>query len=272
MNVAVDIGNTLLKCGIFLAPDKSEVNIVQIPPVGEKPDDFFVRCLLSWEPFFDVEGMLTADVYPKPLTWRIAPTGRWSWKEFKEAILPYRPKDRFKVITRKEIPLKINVDTPEKVGLDRLLAAFAAVEYYGDAPMLIVDAGSAITVDVVKNRTFCGGAILPGLAAQSETYSKISKKLPLVLVPFDMEKRVIVPPYPAKNTKEAIQSGYYWGTIGAIRQFYTMSFSHKERALLVLTGGDERYLFSGLSQVIPSRRIKRHDFLVLEGINQCYSE
>ena len=265
MNIVVDIGNTRLKCGIFLPDGDNEVNIV---PLQFWRDGIFLQPLLHWEMLSDAE-MLTADVYPDPFTWRIASTGSFPWEKLQAKILNVRPKDKFEIIVREQIPLKVNVDFPDKVGIDRLLAAWAAVHRYGDSPMLIVDAGSAVTVDVVQNRTFCGGAILPGLHALSEVYPKLSAKLPLVPIPDP--KSVTRPSYPGTNTQDAILNGLYWGTIGAIRQFYDMAFPKKGEAKLILTGGDADSLLPGLSQVISSRRIKHHDVLVLEGINLCSS-
>ena len=249
MNIAVDIGNTCIKCDILLPSGKSEIHALCIP----------LR-----EGIF---GELTAGL-SAPITWRIAQTGSFPWQELKADILNIRSQDKFKIVTRQYIPLKIDVDAPQKVGIDRLLAAFAATERYGDLPMLVVDAGSAITVDVVQDRTFCGGAILPGLFAQSEIYPKISAKLPL-LTTTDLFSETR-PVYPGRNTKEAIRNGIYWGTIGAIRQFYDMFFPKEKDALLILTGGDAEYLLPGLSHSISTQQIKHHHALVLEGINRCF--
>jgi len=248
MNIAVDIGNTRVKCGVFFSGKVGETRFLRIPPKGKEFSELTTGC-------------------PGPITWQIAQTGSFSWQELKAEILKIRPRDKFKIVTRRQIPLEIDVDFPQKVGIDRLLAAFAATEKYGDSPMLVVDAGSAITIDVVRDRTFCGGAILPGLVALSETYPKISEKLPLVRMPCEAP-----PIYPGRNTKDAVHSGLYWGTIGAIRQFYEKVCTDKKNVLLILTGGDAPCLLRGLSQVIPARRTKHHEFLVLEGINRCFSE
>jgi type III pantothenate kinase len=263
MNTVVDIGNTRLKCGIFHPNGDNEVNIV---PLQCWQKGIFLHPVLHWDLLSEAE-LLTADIYPDPFTWRIALTGSFPWEKMRTEILKVRPKDKFEIIVREQIPLKLAVDSPDKVGIDRLLAACAAVHKYGDSPMLIVDAGSAITVDVVQNRTFCGGAILPGLHALSKTYPQLSEKLPLVPIP--VPKFTACPNYPGGNTQEAILNGLYWSTVGAIRQFYDMTFPKKGAGKLILTGGDADSLLPGLSQVVSSRRIKHHDMLVLEGINLC---
>jgi len=258
MNIAVDIGNTRLKRGIFSPGENCEVANLPVPiEIDAEP---FLRRLLWWE---SAGKMLTTDIHPEPIIWQVAPIGSFSWNMLKVAVLDARPHDQFNIITRQHIPLAVDVDFPEKVGIDRLLAAFAATEKYGDSPMLVVDAGSAVTVDVVRDRTFCGGAILPGLAALSATYPKISTNLPLVPIPDSPSKTS--PIYPGKNTNDAIYSGLYWGTIGAIRQFYGML--RESNPLLILTGGDAEYLLPGLAKEIAAPQLNSH--LVLEGIHGC---
>jgi len=248
MNIAVDIGNTRLKCGIFLPNGEIKVHFLPIPPQGAQ------------------FGKLTA-VCPPSVTWWVAPTGTFPWQELKAEILKIRPTDQFEILTHQRIPLTMDVEFPDKVGIDRLLAAFAATKKYGNAPMLVVDAGSAITLDLVLNGTFCGGAILPGLVTLSETYPQISEKLPIV-DPFS----TIRPIYPGKNTKNAILNGIYWGTIGAIRQFYETCYCQKPDTRLILTGGDAEHLLSGLPHVLPVQQITHCNTLVLEGIKRCFEE
>ena len=278
MNIAVDIGNTRLKCGIFLPNGTIKVYLLPNPTKKDRPYRCSLRRrFLRWDMLPHYAEVL-AENYPEPITWKVARTGSFPWQDLREKMLDIvkkRPRDTIQFLTRNRIPLKINADSPGKIGIDRLLAAFAAVTKYGDAPMLIVDAGSAITVDVVQYRTFCGGAILPGLVAQSEMYPKISEKLPLV--PISDSFLTNSPVYPGKNTKAAIRNGLYWGTIGAIRQFYEM-FSQTDNTRLILTGGDAKYLFFGLISVIPRHTkchntlVLRRETLVLEGINLCGEE
>jgi type III pantothenate kinase len=288
MIVAVDVGNTRIKYGVFVDDiagsdvfGKKGIYFSEVIPKGGRVNKKELYRSLWW-------SFLTSKNHPEPAAWRIAQTGSFHWQEIKTAILKVRPNDQFDTITCKNIPLKLDVDSPEKVGIDRLLAAFAAVKHYGDSPMLIIDAGTAITIDVVQNQTFCGGAILPGLLPLSETYPRISAMLSLVPVsefiacePVDPTPNnhnvasnspclfTKEPIYPGKNTESAIQNGFYWGTIGAIRQFYEMSFPQKKGVRIILTGGDADCLLSGLSRFIPPRRIKHHDTLVLDGIRRC---
>ncbi|MCL2005646.1 MAG: type III pantothenate kinase [Planctomycetaceae bacterium] len=266
MLIAVDIGNTNLKTLAVLPNGDASHRSWNIPPDIGNIDDFISQRLLRIETLTGTVD-LRANAYPKPITWRIIQTGRLDWKVLKTAILQVRPKDKFKQITHKQIPLKMDVDFPAKVGIDRLLAAFAAMYNYGNSPMLVVDAGTAITVDVVQNGTFRGGAILPGLACLSQVYPQISKKLPKVAIPqFSDADKVKLPTYPGKNTEDAILNGLYWGTVGAIGQFYDWVLSQTGELGLILTGGDAEYLLRGLNTVLPSESIEYCETLVVEGI------
>ena len=69
---------------------------------------------------------------------------------------------------------------PDRVGIDRLLSAYAVVRRC-ESPAVIVDAGSAVTVDWVDAAgCFCGGAILPGFNTsprfRPEAISMVPKK------------------------------------------------------------------------------------------------
>jgi len=275
MNIAVDIGNTNLKCGLFIHDECYEIH-------GMSRDSLFdmeklYQNLFVWDMLYDAKvlpaKLLSTEAYPDPIPWYIAQTGNFPSQKLQVAVRRWRPNDRFTTVNRKHIPLKVAVKSPDKVGIDRLLAAYAATEFYGDAPMLIVDAGSAITVDIVQNRTFCGGAILPGLTTLSETYPNISNKLPTVLIPHMPECAKSPPPvFPSKSTEDAIHCGIYWGTIGAIMQFTGMFFRRAEDIRLVLAGGDSQYLMPEITRIIPSSQVKHHRNLVLEGINGCFEK
>jgi len=112
----------------------------------------------------------------------------------------------------RDVPLTLDVDFPERVGIDRLLNGLAAVHHGpSDQPKLIVDAGSAVTIDWVdaKNK-FCGGAILPGFRLMSESLHRYTARLPLV------QPSEHLPPLPAKNTEAAIRAGMLAAILGAI--------------------------------------------------------
>jgi pantothenate kinase type III len=109
---------------------------------------------------------------------------------------------------------------PEDVGRDRLFAARGALERLGRSA-LVVDIGSALTVDLVRAAggssatrragAFCGGAIAPGPALLTSSLHQLTARLPAVDVH---------PPVAAlgRSTKGAISSGVFHGLRGAVRE------------------------------------------------------
>ena len=105
----------------------------------------------------------------------------------------------------------------ETMGIDRVVATMAVENG------VIVDAGSAITVDVVKNGVFCGGFIYAGVKAMQKTYANIS---PALAYSFNFECDLDIMP---KNSQDAISYGY-------LKTLYLEVISHN--LPIILTGGD----------------------------------
>jgi type III pantothenate kinase len=107
----------------------------------------------------------------------------------------------------------------ETMGIDRVFAC----ESIRDG--IILDAGSAITVDIVKNGKFTGGFIYPGIHAMSKTYKNIS---PALDYSFNFELDLDKMP---KNSEDAISYGFLKG-------LYCEVMSHDMP--VILTGGDSK--------------------------------
>lgn len=109
------------------------------------------------------------------------------------------------------------------LGADRAFACYAA--YDG----VVVDAGSAITVDIMQEGFHLGGFILPGISTLMESYPKISPRLE---VGFNMGVSLNSLP---QNTRDAISYGALVGIVGAIKEVSKSKF-------IYLTGGDGKFL------------------------------
>lgn len=78
------------------------------------------------------------------------------------------------------LPLPVRVDRPGEVGPDRLVNAYGAARLHG-APVVVVDCGTATTVDAVDaNGAFVGGAIAPGMLLGMEALAAGTARLPRV--------------------------------------------------------------------------------------------
>ncbi len=153
------------------------------------------------------------------------------------------------------VPVEVDVDAPEKVGLDRLLAAVAANALRpDDRAAIVIDSGTATTVNYNSARgTFCGGAILPGLEMSAKALHHYTALLPLLPV---HELGGDEPVAPGRNTREAIRNGLLWGQVGAIRELVRQ---------LCLRRGHDLPTFDESAEPVGSTSSSRAPWLVLTG-------
>ena len=158
-------------------------------------------------------------------------------------------------------PIKIHVDSPRTVGVDRLFNAIAAnvIRPVGQA-MIIVDSGTATTVDVVSpDGVFEGGAILPGFQLCSRALHQYTALLPHIA---NSELAESTPTALGKNTRDAIRSGLFWGQLGAVKELLRhLRPRFQEEPLIVVTGGAGRLLVPQLPRVVL-----HEPFLALQGL------
>jgi len=147
---------------------------------------------------------------------------------------------RVTVLGAADFPIENRLARPEQVGTDRLAAAVAANRLRATGqPAIIIDAGTAITVDVVsESGAYVGGAILPGLAMAARALAEQTDALPLI--DFDPSDP---PPPIGDDTISAMQSGLFWGTSGAIKKLIDEIIAKLTAPpLLLATGGDSTRL------------------------------
>ncbi|MEM6799676.1 MAG: type III pantothenate kinase [Planctomycetota bacterium] len=134
------------------------------------------------------------------------------------------------------LPIEVRVDQPERVGIDRLLAAVAANRFRrADRAAIVVDLGSAITVDlVVADGAFEGGAILPGIGMSARALHEQTDALPVS----GLQELGASPDAVGKSTGAAIEAGLFWGAVGAIRELIARQSDRLTQSPQVfLTGG-----------------------------------
>ncbi|GIX05460.1 MAG: hypothetical protein KatS3mg114_1329 [Planctomycetaceae bacterium] len=120
---------------------------------------------------------------------------------------------------RHRLPLTIAVEAPQRVGWDRLLNAVAARQLYPQQSVIVIDSGTATTVDAISAEgAFLGGAILPGLALGGRALHEYTSLLPQLSL---HELAAECPAAVGKNTHQALHSGLFWGQVGAIRELVT---------------------------------------------------
>ena len=140
---------------------------------------------------------------------------------------------------RRTFPLTIDVDFPDKVGIDRLLGAIAVnVIRKPQQPAVIISSGTATTVDYVNEQGhFCGGAILPGFDLCAKALNQYTALLPLIEIDLVLEAGG-TPDEIGRNTHAAITSGLYWGHVGAVKDLlHRHTQIAPSESLVLLTGG-----------------------------------
>jgi type III pantothenate kinase len=134
-----------------------------------------------------------------------------------------------------------DLTAPESTGIDRLCAARAGWERLGRGHV-VIDAGSAVTVDAVNDRgVFLGGAILPGPAMWLESLQADTAQITDLI---DAERYFAALKSIGRNTAEALGAGLRFGLVGAVDALVN---AHRERlglpeAPVLLTGGAAPFL------------------------------
>jgi type III pantothenate kinase len=248
--LAVDIGNNQIKLGLM----PSEC-------AGGLPVPSRVLKIATRDMSFD---RLTDWLPPDKLCWCVGAVHRETEHRLADWVRVHQPNDLYVLLANHRLPIEICVDRPDQVGADRLLAAVAVNRLRAtDRPAIVIDAGSAITVDLVSaDGAFQGGAILPGLEMVATAMAEQTDLLPLVRYSMSDEP----PPVLGRSTGAAIQSGLFWGTIGAVREIVgRLSSALESQPQLFLAGGDAAKLAPFLEetvQIVPE--------LVLAGIALTY--
>ncbi len=174
-----------------------------------------------------------------------------------------RPGDVPRVISFRDVPMHVQVDFPERLGIDRLLAAFAAADTNAARPLIVIQAGSAVTIDLVTRTAeggdaFAGGAILPGVPMMLRLLGRGADMLPEI----DADDLIELPPLPGKNTAAAMLCGTSSALVGGVQHLvgrYRDAFGPTTPVLI--SGGDGMRLSPYLA---PPVRVQDH--LVQRGL------
>ncbi|MDB9528306.1 pantothenate kinase [Oscillatoria sp. CS-180] len=146
------------------------------------------------------------------------------------------------------------------LGIDRALNVLGAGDRYG-WPVLVIDAGTALTFTGGVANTFSGGAILPGLSTQLAALVQHTATLPQANV------SALLPPRWSVNTPDAIRSGIIYGILATIRDFLQQWRQQHPNSAAVLTGGDGETIFEWLSQEDTILNVYQDANLTFWGLN-----
>jgi len=126
------------------------------------------------------------------------------------------------------------------IGVDRLLHSIGASLFYGGS-VCVVDMGTAITIDLVKDNVYKGGFILPGVESICKSLAFSLPKLPSVDINKSHEN------VPAKNTSDALNNGVFYSIVYGLQGIVRTWQEKFGEFTVVLTGGSARLFESDLS-------------------------
>ena len=150
-------------------------------------------------------------------------------------------------------------ETPDTLGVDRLVLAAGVALRFPKQNRLVIDAGTCVTYDFIdENNNYLGGSISPGLRLRYETLHSYTAKLPLLTL--ENPKHLI-----GKSTSESIHSGVVNGLVFEIDSFISDYKVLYPNFIIILTGGDTEFLAKRLKNTI----FANSNFL-LESLNQIF--
>lgn len=158
--------------------------------------------------------------------------------------------------------LRSDLESPATTGVDRLLSAIGALARAPVCDVVVVDCGSALTVNyTTADRTFRGGAIMPGLRTMTSALHANTAALPDI-VP------TRPPAMPAKNTADAISVGAFAAVLGGVERL----LAELDRAA---TGPVQRFLTGGAAPLLAEHLPPDFELapnLVLEGLAELCAQ
>jgi type III pantothenate kinase len=244
--LVLDIGNTNIVAGVYQG--KTLLQSWRFAANRVKTADEYVMLLGD---FFKSSGLSAKRIKASVMS-SVVPPLVPVFEEALERLFGHRP---MVVGAHLDLGIRIRTKNPEEVGADRLVNAVAGFEAFG-GPLLIVDSGTACTVDAVsKSGEYLGGAILPGINISIEALVSRTAKLPRI----EMAR----PKKPIGDTTlEAMRSGIYFGMVGQLKELIrVLGNAMQGRPRVIATGGLSVWIPTkdvGIERIVPD--------LTLEGL------
>ena len=251
MLLAIDVGNTNIKYGVF--DGKKLVASFRVASILSRTADEYGSVLVNLLSDRgikkgEIDGIIMSSVIPS-LNYTIC-----HMCEYFFAIKPLIVGPGLKT------GLNVQVESPKQVGADRIVNSVSALKKYG-APLVVIDFGTATTFNVIDDKgTFIGGVIAPGIKTALDSLVKNTAQLPMIELV--SPKSVI-----AKNTETNMQAGIIFGFAGLVDNILT-----KIKRELNLS--DIKVVATGGMGEIISHEVKSIDkvdrTLTLDGLRMIY--
>jgi type III pantothenate kinase len=203
MILCLDVGNSQIHGGVY-NDDNVLLQFRRTTRHGSTSDEMgiFLRSVLrenSLDPL-EIKQIAICTVVPEVL------------HSLKNACIKYFNLNPFILQAGVKTGLKIKYRNPLEVGADRIANAIAASHLFKNENLIVIDFGTATTFCAINSqKEYLGGVILPGLRISMSTLEANTSKLPAV--------EIVVPETQlGRSTIESIQSGLFFGNVGAIKE------------------------------------------------------
>ncbi|MCV6628605.1 MAG: type III pantothenate kinase [Flavobacteriaceae bacterium] len=235
MQLIIDIGNTHAKIAVF------------------ENTTIITQRRFLWKEHQDIIQNIFLD-FPKISSGIVSNVGKLEEKQ-RNWLLSILPDLHF-LSHQSKIPFQNEYRSPSTLGIDRIALMSAAITQYPNQNVLVIDAGSCITYDLLTAQgIYLGGAIAPGIGMRYKAMHDYTAKLP------SLEKQ-----YPdhfiGDTTENSMHSGASFATICEIEGVLTEYKQYFKDLTVILTGGDAVFLSKRLKSTIFANL----NFL-LEGLN-----
>jgi type III pantothenate kinase len=141
------------------------------------------------------------------------------------------------------VPIGNDYLSPQTLGVDRLAAAVGVVKCMGYEDCLIIDFGTAITIDLVEGGVFRGGNISPGVTTRFRALADYTACLPLCAPTEEVLEY-------GRTTTEAIEQGVMRGVEQEIRGYVEQFLLKNHENCIIFTGGDAKYFVKRIKNAI----------------------
>lgn len=258
--LVVDVGNTRYKFAFleqFWADDESALN--KLPEcygtIAYENDE-----LIRWEQIYELMGD-----HSGPLVRVLICGSHPDRMDGLAAAFPDNLPEPRVIVAADELPVHLDVQHPETVGLDRIMNVMAVNRLRSPAHWaVIVDTGTATTIDVVScGGDFQGGAILPGYELAAHSLHDYTELLPLISMEEILKEQ---PDVIGRQTNHAVRSGLFWGQVGAVNEIVSRMSAELNRAT---KAEGEFYLTGGAAPLLGphlNRSFRYYPQLTLQGL------
>ncbi|MCZ4318867.1 type III pantothenate kinase [Aequorivita viscosa] len=234
MNLVIDVGNTLVKLGVFDSKSlKHKKTCIK--------SDFLSTLTEISGNFSEINNCIVSSVS------NLSERQLLKLRSFYDVLI---------LNHETRVPFKNCYATPQSLGIDRIALVSAAAHKYPNKNVLVIDTGTCITYDFLNAKNeYLGGAISPGITMRYKSLHTFTAKLPLLEA---TNLRLLT----GNSTMSSIHSGVINGVLLEMDGFIEAYKKNYENLTVILTGGDAHFL----RDTIKNDIFANSNFL-MEGLN-----